>query len=408
MRSLDPSPMVLPVSLTSDNLFETIGNNKQNYLVARKADGVRYLLVLTTTKESGDVVAMMVNRAFEMYEVSVAAPHSTFRNGLVVDGELVWDTYSSFHPPRQLYQVFDILWHPECHQRCQNDDYVERLRKLGKLFGPSDVVTGNDAMDSATDRGSDEMQLSVSEWRVRSETRARKGCVASNGNEHNIAFVVKPAHPVQNLGSLVRTCDTVTWPTDGYVFTPISAPVKRGRHTEMFKWKACHTLDVTLQLQQCCTPEATADEHNRSCAIAGWNISVLLWDSTAIDRCDMPLDNRLGSAMSIWENRYLLSMLHHLESKGFTQHEVLVECEVIAEEKENTNPNRHFQLFVVNLRTDKKLPNSFTTARRTFANVAENISEKMLLECICSNTERSKVESHLEMTNSDCCVVDRR
>ena len=64
------------------------------YSVALKSDGVRYALFLTTrptsTPETPGPVALLIDRARNMYEVEVLAPEDYFAKGTVLEGELVW------------------------------------------------------------------------------------------------------------------------------------------------------------------------------------------------------------------------------------------------------------------------------------------------------------------------------
>ena len=65
------------------------------YLVSLKSDGVRYALFLTTRPGTGasgshKAVALLADRAGNMYEIEVVAPETYFTLGTVLEGELVW------------------------------------------------------------------------------------------------------------------------------------------------------------------------------------------------------------------------------------------------------------------------------------------------------------------------------
>lgn len=64
------------------------------YVISLKADGVRYVLYLTTrpgsTAEYPRPVALMIDRSKNMYEVDVMAREDMFVEGTILEGELVW------------------------------------------------------------------------------------------------------------------------------------------------------------------------------------------------------------------------------------------------------------------------------------------------------------------------------
>ena len=78
--------------------------SSSEYMVALKSDGVRYLLFLTIrpgTRE--DPVALMIDRARNMYEVDLMAPEEFFLRGTILEGELVW------RQPEQREMVFLVF-----------------------------------------------------------------------------------------------------------------------------------------------------------------------------------------------------------------------------------------------------------------------------------------------------------
>ena len=87
------------------------------YLVAHKSDGVRYLLFLTVRPgTTEDPVALMIDRARNMYEVDVMAPDEYFLRGTLLEGELVWKQPEQHE---MIYLVFDALL-------VAGDSYVRR------------------------------------------------------------------------------------------------------------------------------------------------------------------------------------------------------------------------------------------------------------------------------------------
>lgn len=97
------SPSCNPVSLSRAAL-PTLRENP--YLIALKSDGVRYTLFLTLRPDGVSPVALMVDRARTMHEVEMLAPEAYFREGTVLEGELVWEQPMQ---TRMVFHVFDAV-----------------------------------------------------------------------------------------------------------------------------------------------------------------------------------------------------------------------------------------------------------------------------------------------------------
>lgn len=100
-------PGANPVSIARANLPAL---EEHPHVIALKSDGVRYALFLTlrpgSTREQPQPVALMIDRARNMYEVEVLAPEAYFCEGTILEGELVW------HLPdnrSHLFLVFDAV-----------------------------------------------------------------------------------------------------------------------------------------------------------------------------------------------------------------------------------------------------------------------------------------------------------
>jgi len=101
-------PACNPKSVARANLSSL---HSHPYLVSHKSDGVRYILLLTlrpkVEKGAADQpVALMIDRAYNMFEVEVVAHEDFFVAGTILEGELVWKQpdEKSF-----LYLVFDAI-----------------------------------------------------------------------------------------------------------------------------------------------------------------------------------------------------------------------------------------------------------------------------------------------------------
>ena len=93
-----------PLSLSRKGMSDL---ERGGYIVSLKTDGVRYALFLTCRKEDpSSAVALMIDRAWNMYEVDVVATDSFFIRRTILEGELVWKQPEE----RQLlYLVFDAI-----------------------------------------------------------------------------------------------------------------------------------------------------------------------------------------------------------------------------------------------------------------------------------------------------------
>ena len=81
-----------------------------DYSVALKSDGVRYVLYCTTRPGSTEAlplpVALMIDRARNMYEVDVVAQEDVFLKRTILEGELVWKQPEG---KTMLFLVFDCV-----------------------------------------------------------------------------------------------------------------------------------------------------------------------------------------------------------------------------------------------------------------------------------------------------------
>lgn len=115
-----------PVSIAREDLPKL---RKHPYLVAHKSDGVRYLLFLTLRPGSTeDPVALMVDRAQNMYEVDVLAPEEHFLQGTLLEGELVWCQPDQ---NEMIFLVFDALF--VAGTSYVNRPFSERLEAASRL-----------------------------------------------------------------------------------------------------------------------------------------------------------------------------------------------------------------------------------------------------------------------------------
>lgn len=220
---VNPSPN--PVSLSRSDIPSIKQGTK--YVVAEKADGVQYLLLLGMWEEGP--FAVMIDRKFQIYEVQLIAHADYYERGTLLIGELVWE-----HEPamiRQLYLVYDSILIKG--DNVSQSPYLQRYAKYMACMPPSEELVN--------------MITTPREWRDKATTLAESGFLVFEVNKYATAIKGKRCVSVDNLVSLWRTMDTYKHQTDGLIFTPDESPVGSGTQHNLFKWKPVHTIDLEAQ-----------------------------------------------------------------------------------------------------------------------------------------------------------------
>ncbi len=349
VESLTPNPCALPISLERKHL-DFIVKEAANYTVAEKSDGVRYFLVLGKY-QNGDRYSVMLDRNLVPYEIALVARDEVFTGGTVMDGELIWEYYSSVHPPRQLYLIFDALCH--CGIDYQTKNYIDRLNIINSIF----YIPKND------------LQFVPEKWLQQASEYAEEKKIVSLGNSHNLVFASKSCQSIANIDILVRNLNTFHHASDGLLFTPINERVRRGRHQTMFKWKKKHSIDIILTLMR-----ETSSDH-------GWTMEIsLLHEKNIVSYENLVKFEDENVKFHIIGDKFLRSMLAHLEKKRITYHEVLVEALVSLGNSSEEEMVWNLEPFA--LRRDKNVPNALHTIERTLVNVAEAITIEELVNVL--------------------------
>ena len=193
-----------PVSLTRSSLTNI---QNQQYYVAHKADGTRFVLVLDMYHKRP--VACMVNRAGEVYATPVRAPRACFVGRSVFDGELCSVSGCYY------YLVFNALVVKGRSLFAQ--PYTRRLAEVQALF-------------SKEPRACALADLPVP-------------CIES-ALDNTMFMFAKPTVPFSNLEML----DRAIFPCDGLVFTPATDGVRPGRNPRLLKWKEWNSVDVGFNI----------------------------------------------------------------------------------------------------------------------------------------------------------------
>lgn len=137
---LSTAPCCNPCSMSRTALA---GLRFSEYLISLKTDGVRFLLFLTTRpRDPTAPVALMIDRAWNMYEIEVVAKDDYFVKKTVLDGELVW------RQPNEdvlLFLIFDAVMIRGIN--CLNSPFEERLARAARCVHFSHEIATLDERD---------------------------------------------------------------------------------------------------------------------------------------------------------------------------------------------------------------------------------------------------------------------
>lgn len=245
---------------------------KHPYVVCEKSDGVRYALV-TTVFESRKVTCL-VNRALDVFTLKLNTPKSA-NLGTVLDGELV-DTQ---------FIVYDAIY--------VSGVDIKKLPLDQRLHHANYFISG--IMHSKTDV---------------------------------LRVKLKQFYPFSQFRRFVQeVLPSLTYKTDGFIFTPVNLPIRIGTHEDMFKWKERDKNTIDFQAKWC-------EVQNR------WNLfiqekGVLYYETDTVT--DVPLAENC-----------------------------IVECQYMCDDEPMWWKPIH-------VRTDKKHPNNKRTFYKTLKNISENI-----------------------------------
>lgn len=294
-----------------------------DFLAALKTDGVRHLLLMTTKPNSLDPIAIMIDRAKNMFEIEIWANEDFFCSGSLYDGELVWEQECL------VYIVFDvILAKGVC---CSQLSYRERITILHNTI----LCTG----DMHTD---DSIEAMINE---ESKFLARN-------NDSGLRITPKKIVPKASLRSLWEERGQCGHRNDGIIFTLNSAPVETGTSASILKWKPSHSIDIRVE---------TRDDGLNWKMYANMNHSGELCDITESIGADKPVLIRT-------------KLLEAIRARQ----PCIIECLIALKEDEVIHliPERE--------RTDKTSPNTINTIEATIRNARENISSADLIRLVQS------------------------
>ena len=333
-RKENSNPAAQPISLHRNELQDILAH-RDDFCVSLKADGVRYLLLLTTEKKSDGVienVALMFDRKLLPFEISLWAPAHLFEKGSLFDGELV----------KRLdgldFLVFDVMTVAgDCIG--QKANYLQRFATVHSLF------------DRA--RTYPEMSTDIAEELVLHHSQ-----VVVVNHDCDLQILPKKIVDTENIRKLWFERQSAGFKQDGIIFTDVTQQVGMGRNYSQFKWKAVHTIDVMLRAESGCY-NVYVDHGNRHILVSREPVLCIKHKTDT-------------------KTRVVCKVVHNLILKQFDlqSHTTrIVECTMDLEEATNT-----LLLFPVMIRHDKGSPNQLTTVESTIENVLEHIGIEELLD----------------------------
>ena len=325
-------PVDNPVSLDRRNLHLL---RNQEYTVSFKADGTRYILVLSMYR--GRPLATMINRAGIVFTLYVTAQASHFTSTSVFDGELCKcvDAPGTFD-----YLVFNALIDQGAILR--DKPYRMRLVHVANNFS-------NEAVP------------------VEQRCRLQSFIFAKSQRLH---MVRKEFDDAKNTRALVRSV-IPRYKIDGIVLTPSERGVRPGRDEELLKHKSSNPIDILIQI-----PgdekhgEADygmyVDAHGSLIRLADVVKAPIFFDST---NCEEFKQIQAGACI------YLRELDRHGQKYS---HVVEMDCEF----RNAGSKGQVLHLTFVRFRPDKDGPNNADTVHRTLQTIRDNVQIEEIYEAV--------------------------
>ena len=198
----------------------------EDYKIALKSDGIRYTLLLTLRPDSitPSPVAVMVDRAKNMFEVEVLAPEEHFLNTTMLEGELVWQ-----QPEERclLFMVFDCL--VDRGKNHLRTPFHKRLEIATKLTRWSEELMNEIDMEQRT-----------------METECLVMC------HYNPKIIMRPKQFVERKHAerLWNERGDFEHRVDGIILNANDSPYICGKaHESVFKWKENSSIDLKGTLE---------------------------------------------------------------------------------------------------------------------------------------------------------------
>ena len=289
---------------------------KNDYMVALKTDGVRYILLMTTKPNSTEPISLMIDRTLKMYEIEIWASEEYYFRGCLLEGELVWDNNKNLN-----YIIFDVVMLKGL--KCNDMNYRNRL----------DVIQNH--IFSADDTINDEtLEKMLSE--------EDKFC--ARNNNYNLQIQPKMCVSKHEITTVWDGRQMCSHKNDGLIFTMNDLPVHTGTSKYIFKWKPCHTIDIKFKFNEYFT----------------------LWANDNSSNTEVDITNSIGNYAVELKDSQLTKMFERKK-------EFIIECIV------NLNSDNKVILTPERERLDKVTANTIKTMLATILNVKENIQVQELI-----------------------------
>lgn len=315
---------------------------ERSYAVALKSDGVRYALYLTTrpghTATEPLPVALMVDRAYRMFEVEAVAPQAFFEKETVLEGELVWEQPKE---QRMLFLVFDAVL-------VQGRSLLQQPFKVRLQEARKAVAEGLEGEDTRTPEDVEQMVKEVNAVTiVHFLPEIRMSC--------------KTFVPTQYSSVLWKERLDCSHSVDGLILQDEDAPYIRGKASDgaAFKWKEHLTVDLKVR--------KTGEE--RSGEEPAWPGGSAVVLETA--QGSVP-GSMLGRSVRCVQNK-VTSDLEHTGKDHVMEFLVTVDA-------------FHVHLFPLRCRLDKNHPNSLAV----FQSIVEDCVKRVSVEELTAGTPGSR------------------
>lgn len=363
-------PQNNPVSLERADL-EKIAH--QEYACTYKSDGVNYYLLLTRARVPGTQsmrpLAVMINRAEQLYEVQVLCDEAFF-DGTLIIGELVTLNHAS-STPQLVFQIYDAVCLAGDGQ-VRHMDFQTRLALLYDVVAQTGLdmiprLRETEGAEHGTAKAHDTcFPLAATDESVRLFASMGKIVVLT------LPLIVKEFFLKQEA-EMIERYRQVRLPveTDGLIFVPIHSPIQVGRQYDLFKWKTCHTIDVLLEIWTDRYELSFWDNHQpRVGGHTSLDPLLLLLpplESSSGTNDEEPVYLRLEEDGHGNEIFRLLRQQHEQQGRK-KKLSVIVECACRLERDAKT-----VWCFILRTRSDKSTPNDRLTVQKTLLNIMENI-----------------------------------
>lgn len=331
------NPAPLPTSLTRAHMQ----SNPLQYFVTVKADGVRVQLLLCMLHDQPR--SFFVTRDAGVYELFVTAPTEMFAKGVLIDGELAWQSTDAL--TRLMFLGFDTA--------------IQSAPKTGELSRFISRTSQVDRMLTISVADQDSLEcLEIDEAALLARAKElviSNQVIVATRNPHGLVLRYKPHYGMANI----RRLDSVIpkgVAFDGLIFSA-DADHGFGRSPHVLKWKSLHTVDVVLTACSSGSPTILATQAG---ALVGLNSAIV-----ERDRVEYFSLSPSHNVMVEW--------VADEEQQTRVSANVVLECALMFD-------SGMFSLFPLRKRPDKGMPNTVATVLATVDNYMENITLADIVE----------------------------